>query len=111
MDKVVTRGAASFGWFLIVFHTEENVEKVCRNQDKVEPKDCCPTNLGEGGTFGQDQGQDEDQERDPQHLSFNVSRNLHSCCSSTKPECIKNNQPGVVCLEKWKVDQESIRKK
>ena len=111
MDKVVTRGAASFGWFLIVFHTEENVEKVCRNQDKVEPKDCRPTNLGEGGTFGQDQGQDEDQEGDPQHLGFNVSCNLHSCCSSTKPECIKNNQPGVVCLEKWKVDQESIRKK
>ena len=46
--KQWTRRGSSSSWFLLVFDAEENVDEVCRNQDKVEPKDCCPAKLRGG---------------------------------------------------------------
>ena len=57
MKQTVTRGA-SLSWFLVVFDAEQNVEEVCRNQDKVESKDCRPANLGRVGQGKGRVGQD-----------------------------------------------------
>ena len=94
MHQAVTKGGA-VSWLLLVFDKEDNVEEVCGDQGKVEAKDCCPANLEEESLFFIFVLREKYKKHGNwRHLGFHVSRNLHSRCSSTKAECIKNNQPG-----------------
>ena len=94
MHQAITKGGA-VSWLLLVVDKEDNVEEVCGDQGKVEAKDCCPANLEESSlSFLFLLGEKYKKHGNGRHLGFHVSRNLHSRCSSTKAECIKNNQSG-----------------
>lgn len=74
-----------FCWLLLLFHYEENVEKVCADDCKVEPEYCGPTNL-----------------------VFKVCSHLHPERPSAKSECIDNNQPGCSFLSGGCVNKEGV---